>query len=238
MANIVLVGTVHSDFKGPERLKKILRFYQNPVIALESTVQDAQEARERIVEHRKSIEDTIAKSNGMFTEEQVSCLRAYVDSYAYESNTPYDFQGQNQDTLVIPVGVTVVNLDKWMDVKVSEYIASGGDISRLTGLNDPSIKDLLANGMGVHQRAIDQTYTQDDSDFMKELMGEIFPYLVDKRDEIFAQKIRDLRAANPEKEVVGVFGNMHVFGKYEGNLYEKLSDLSPVRIRLNEADNF
>ena len=238
MTNITLVGTVHSDFKGPERLRKILRFYRDPVIALESTPEDAQEAKEKIVGHRRLIEDTIKKNKGMFTEEQIASLRAYVNSYVYESNIPYDFQKQNQDALVVSVGVVVENLDKWMEVKVSEYISSGGDVSRLTGMNNPTIEDLLANGIEVYQRAIDQAYAQDGSGFMKELMGEIFPYLTDKRDKIFAERIRELRKEHSEREVVGIFGNMHVFGKYERNLYEQLSDLNPTRVRLNEADNF
>ena len=73
---------------------------------------------------------------------------------------------------------------------------------------------------------------------MKDLMGEIFPYLADKRDELFAKKVRELRHKCPERELVGVFRIMHVFGNYERNLYEQLSDLKPVRVRLIEADKF
>jgi hypothetical protein len=238
MSNIVLVGTVHSDFRGPERLMKILNFYRNPLITLESTVKDAEEARSKHSQHKKSIEDKIMASPGVFSESQIFALRAYVNSMSYESNTPYAFQEKKSDSLIFPIGVTIENLDKWMDYKVQQYIASGGDISKLTGLNDPSIQDLLNNGLDIHQKAIDETYKEDDCSFMKNIMGEIFPYLANKRDELFAKQIKELEQQHPERAIVGIFGTMHIFGNYEGNLYEQLDDLKPTRIKLIEADNF
>lgn len=69
-------------------------------------------------------------------------------------------------------------------------------------------------------------------------MGEIFPFVASKRDELFAKKIMELRKVYSEREIVGIFGNMHIFGTYGDSLYNQLRDLNPIRCKLKEADMF
>lgn len=42
MADIILVGTVHSDFKGHERLARIFKFHKEPIIVIEPTVKESE----------------------------------------------------------------------------------------------------------------------------------------------------------------------------------------------------
>lgn len=166
MVNITLVGTVHSDFRGPKRLMTILGFYRNPVIVIESTEGEAEEAKGKLTLYKKFIEDKVRRYPDLYTPKQVSDIRAYVDSYCYESNVPYNFQSNNNDALVFPIGIEVENLDKWTDYKVQQYLKSGKDQSRLIGHVDPSIEDLLKNGLEFYQKVIDKEYDEDSSSFM------------------------------------------------------------------------
>ncbi len=62
--------------------------------------------------------------------------------------------------------------------------------------------------------------------------------LLREADPFMESGVRKAYEENPRETGVFVCGNDHFFGNYGNNLYERLADLSPVRLKLPDMDRF
>ncbi|MDP1696061.1 MAG: hypothetical protein Q8L29_04050 [archaeon] len=241
MGNIILVGSVHNDLKGPERLERVLNYYKPSIVGLEQTPQGATRGWQVHLDLQKKLE-TIPFQK-LYTPEQIARLKLMFNSSYFEEWVPKVYKNGSPD-------IRLYCLDKELDEGVGnsmsaaeqtwlrQQLASGKTMADLLTPMDMDIKDFIDRGsVEEYQRDVDSRYDRVASnDFISRYGSELFRICVLERDERIAAQIRNIHIANPEKVFLVTLGNSHIFGDYSRNTYDLVSDLSPTRMKLKEAD--
>jgi hypothetical protein len=242
MANIILVGSVHNDLKGPERLEKVLNHFRPSIVGLEQTPQGATRGWQGHLDLKRKIE-TIPFQK-LYAPEQIARLKLMFNSSYFEEWVPKVYKNGSSD-------IKLYCLDKELDEAVGnsmsvaeqtwlrQQLASGKTMADLLTLMDMDIKDFIERGsVEEYQRDIDSRYDKvASSDFISRYGKELFRVCVLERDERIAAQIRNIHIANPEKVFLVTLGNSHIFVDYSGTTYNLIQDLNPQRLKLREADN-
>jgi hypothetical protein len=245
MSNLILVGTVHVDHKGHERLERALHRYKPSIICLEESREGATTSWKNHLDAMRRWDEIKDRVNLIYSPEQVERLRIELTSSFYETWVPKVYKNGSPD-------VSIYCLDKPMCPEFStelganqrswiiNQLARGKSIQDLLSPIDTSIKDFIEKGsIDEHQSYVDRVYDETDpSDFISHYGIKLFKIATTDRDQRFAQQIRKLHSDNSDKTIVAFLGNMHIFGNYLGNTYELLSDLCPERIKLKDVDRF
>lgn len=230
MTQLYLVGTHHLDLKGPERLEKFLGFVRPDSIGLESTVENY---HRRIQDHdqlkgQKLMLRLMLKDQ--YGPEAAENVVKYLDMLGYELWVPSIFSGENS-------GVKLVHCDEYRkeDMKAMTQEVFGDKVNEAQEVTTDFIDDIAKMDFADYQRRVDASY-QDN--FVAELQKDpaSFKMLILDRDERAEPKIRQA-FLDSNHTMVYVGGTMHFFGDYD-NLYERLKDLNPTRLRLPEVDQF
>ncbi len=231
MPQLYLVGTHHLDLKGPERLEKFLGFVRPDTIGLESTVENY---HRRIQDHDQLKGQKLMLLRLMLKDrygpEAAEKVVKYFDMLGYELWVPSRFSGENS-------GVTLAHCDEYRkeDIKAMTQKVFGDRVNEAQEVTTDYIDEIAKSHFAELQRTIDASY-QDNS--VTELLKDptLFKTLILDRDERAEPKIRQA-FSETNHTMVYVGGTMHFFGDYD-NLYERLKDLNPTRIRLPEVDKF
>ncbi len=249
--NIILVGTVHIDHKGPERLEKVLAHFKPDIIHVESTPVGATKdwrLHQYLINFVKDLEQK--PWHLLYTPEQMARLKSALLSDGYESWVPKVYKNGSPDIDIYCIGRELTKeLNDAQDSKhgqwVMQQLAAGKTIQELlisegidsTGLN---IKDFVENGSEeTHQKYVDETYDNTSTrEFISKFGCDLFREGVLENDKLFAEKIRKRNEKSPDKRILVVLGSQHFFGEYSGSTYDLLSDLNPKRLKLKEADGF
>ena len=112
----------------------------------------------------------------------------------------------------------------------------GDKVDDSGNLTADGVVEIVNMNLDAHQKEMDKEY-QNDSVAELEQNPELFDYLLFERDKIIESKIRD-KFARASNNFVYIGGLTHFFGNYKPNLYNRLEDLSPIRIRLKDMDSF
>ncbi len=230
MTQLYLVGTHHTDLKGPERLEKFLGFVRPDTIGLESTIEDY---HRRIQDHdqlnsQKLVLRLMLKDK--YGREAAENVLNYLDMLGYELWVPTKFSGKN-------IGVRLVHCDEYKteDMKAMTQEVFGDLVNEAQEVTTDYIDEIAKSDFAELQRLIDASY-QDISVAELEKDNASFKTLILNRDERAELKIRQA-FSEVSHTMVYVGGAMHFWGDYD-NLYERLKDLNPTRIRLPEVDKF
>ena len=241
MSNIVLVGTVHIDHKGPERLEGTLQHYKPGIVCLEQTPKGATKGWRGHLDLVKKWEDI--PWSRLYSPEQIERVRLEFMSSYYESWVPKVYKNGSPDITLYCIDQELTDemngsLDLNERLWVMRELASGRTIQDLVTPVDVSIQDFVEKGsVQEHQAHVDREYDRTDPNVFISRYGEgLFRVAVLDRDKRFAEQIRKIHGDNPDKTLVATLGNMHIFGNYDGNTYNLLSDLSPTRLKLRDAD--
>jgi hypothetical protein len=230
MTQLYLVGTHHLDLKGPERLEKFLGFVRPDTIGLESTVENY---HRRIQDHnqlkgQKLLLRLMLKDQ--YGPEAAENVVKYLDMLGYELWVPSKFSTEN-------AGVRLVHCDEYRkeDIQAMTQEVFGDSVNKAQEVTIDFIEDIAKMDFADYQRRVDTSY-QDN--FVAELKNDpaSFKTLILDRDERAEPKIRQAFFGS-NYTMVYVGGTMHFFGDYD-NLYDRLKDLNPTRIRLQEIDQF
>ncbi len=242
MSKIVLVGSVHIDHKGPERLERTLQHYRPEIVCLEQTPKDATRGWKSHLEIMKKLEET--PWHRIYSPEQIERARLEFMSLHYESWVPKVYKNGSPDITLYcidqePTDEANSSLDLNQRLWMMRELASGKTIQDLFTPVNLNIKDFIESGsVQEHQAHIDSLYDRTNPNDFISIFGErLFRLVGLERDRRFAEQIRKIHCDNPEKVLVATLGNNHIFGDYEGNTYDLLSDLDPVRFKLRDADN-
>lgn len=242
MSNIILVGTVHIDHKGPERLEKTLQQYGPEIICLEQTPKVATEGWRGHLDLVKKLEDI--PWDRLYSPEQIERVRLELMSSYYESWVPKVYKNGSSDITLYCIDQDLTDemngsLDLNQRLWIIRELASGRTIQDLITPVDANIQDFVEKGsVQEHQAHVDREYDKTDPNEFISIYGErLFRVAFLDRDKRFAEQIRKIHGDNSNKTLVATLGNMHVFGEYDGNTYNLLSDLNPIRLKLRDADN-
>ena len=221
------------DLRGPERLEKLLQSYRPTYICLETTQEDA---KRRVRDHQTSQRE--APSIRMFTavygKEAVDNILAFQNAMGYEIWVPHEYQQDRPYVQVRYLDERTEQDFQYARQKLNERV---GEIVDLQG--NPTkqlIEDLLKLDRTKMQQATDNSYLDTSAGIGRDFTQEEFEKFVIGSDDKVEPKLRYLfQTAQPDDVIDYVGGTLHIFGDY-GNLFERLRDLNPQRVRLVEAD--
>lgn len=230
MAKLYLVGIHHLDLKGPERLEKFLGFVRPDTVGLESTVENYDR---RIQDHNQLKSQNLLLRlmlKDQYGPEAAENVVKYLNMLGYEIWVPSQFSGKN-------TGVRLAHCDEYKkeDIKAMTQEVFGDNVNEAQEVTTNFIDEIARSDFAELQRRTDASY-QDNS--VAELLKDptSFKTLILDRDERAEPKIRQAFLSS-NHTMVYVGGAMHFFGDYD-NLYERLKDLSPNRLRLSDIDQF
>ncbi len=231
MKKFYMVGTNHRDLKGPGRLEKFLEFVRPDMIGVGSTEEDyidRIEDHERLKSYEIPLKLRLSQEHGV---EKAAVIMKYLNSLGYESWVPYEFSRRNTGAKVTPCD----KFEKEKVISIMNRVLGNGDISAEFLSRSPSIEELSNLDFEKYQSQMDLVYHLSSINGFEE-DPEMFRNLFLIRDYWAELNIRKV-FSRTENTMVYVGGAMHIFGDYH-NLYERLSDLVPFRIKLPDMDNF
>jgi pheromone shutdown protein TraB len=241
MSNIVLVGTVHIDHKGPERLGRTLQYFKPKIVCLEQTPKGATKGWRGHLDLVKKWGEI--PWSRLYSPEQIEKVKLEFMASYYESWVPKVYKNGSPDITLYCIDRELTDemngsLDYNQKLWLIGELASGRTIQDLVTPVDVNIQDFVERGsVQEYQALVDREYDKTDPhDFISMYGEELFRVAVLDRDKRFAEQIRKIHRDNPDKTLVATLGNMHIFGNYEGNTYSLLSDLSPTRTKLKDVD--
>jgi len=246
MGTLYLVGTIHWDLEGPERLRKFLGFVRPNSICLESSdelVKKTLEDRVAIKAELERQEKFNTMTKGMYkasrkqedTSEEEVALK-FLEIVGYETWVSYEHQQVYPATLVKPVHDHLVLLS---GQEIYKKGLGEGNIDQQGNFTPQFLDGIQGSDLLKIQEIIDKLYQKPDN--FEGLSPEDTQYILSftrKCDDVVEPKVREVITRDPNGIVVFVCGKRHFFGNYRNNLYERLKDLSPHRLRLSDVDKF
>ena len=235
MPQLYMIGTMHADFKGPERLRKLLGFIRPSTIFLECdqelfdgicATKDTRKNTLKIEDIFFKLKDLLSQlSAGKRPEEKFDLRFEMEKVVGYEIWATLDYQKEEAPwTKICPAESSELLLE--IPMKLPKEPQSLIDLL-VAGLKKSATKDTI-------QKYWDEYYYSNIAELTAQSSKENIAWL-QKRDTYFEKKIRELAVADSNAAII--MGCAHLYGEY-GNLYDRLKDFSPIRIKLPEADNF
>jgi|SRR3989338_1716065 len=220
---LYLVGAVHSDLKGPKRLRKILDKIMPSDIASEADCENTKhylDANKKILEKFETSDDILEKRI-----ENYSSAKEYIYCRLFEVWVPIEFKFANPETRIHYLG------EAQSLYSILNYLGYNFDPASFF---DPDVQlNLLLDEFKLINR-FDADILYDDDSISDD--PELHKLGCLDVDEALEPKIRSL-IKNVKGDTVFIAGILHIFGDYH-NLYDRLSDLTPQRIKLKDADNY
>lgn len=237
MSQLYLIGTNHWDLKGPQRLRKLLGYVRPSAIGLEASenlINLRLKDRELIkaqIEEQKTIEKLFETIGHKKLVEENQLILDFIATQGYEIWTSYEFKKEESPaTSIYPIHENII-LEKTSQEHYKEKL--GKENMNGEGMFTKSFFEKINKlGHKTFQIWMDSSYSKNDYKTPEEKK------FVQNLDDIMEPKIRSMITKHASEQTAIVCGSSHFYGKYDNNLYERLKDLSPVRVLLTEVDNF
>ncbi|NIM47182.1 MAG: hypothetical protein GTN40_03425 [Candidatus Aenigmarchaeota archaeon] len=218
MDTLYLLGTKHGDFRGPERLRKFFQVIKPTVVGLEATMEGFRKDTEfrRRLSDPKYFARTMNDIKAALPNANIETAQLILKNYAYES--------VETDKYTASTGAKLVHCDE--PYEIVEFENWG------TRLVDTFHNVLMAS---PNELTAETERTYSNPNILTFNMLTLVR--IAGRDRFTEAKLRE-----QEGMILYVGGLFHIFGNYhspfygKGNLYERLADLKPKRLKLNEAD--
>ncbi|MFT4304387.1 MAG: hypothetical protein ACMXYG_07510 [Candidatus Woesearchaeota archaeon] len=244
MSLLYLLGTVHWDMKGPERIKKFLGFVRPTSIGIEASEElinqrlEERQIYKRVMEKQKSFDQLMQNFYlALGIEEPKSNIQLVFDfmvNQGYEIWATYEHkQHENQTANIYPVHNHEVLVRRSKQAWQEALGEASFDPNQ--GFSASFLDELECLDAQKLHDWIENSYSVEDLDVYKD------PHcleLIRECDDAMEPRIRDIVSRNNGGIAVIIAGRAHFFGHYENNLYQRLSDLSPTRVSLPDVDKF
>lgn len=227
---LYLIGTSHLDLKGPERLEKLLGFVRPDMILAESKEEIA---RKRIAEHAQLDENSgvIRVSLASMYGERADKILRFISMMHYETWVSHEYHGSNPGTQLF-----FYDPFRTDDLKAVQRHGLGNMVDDIGNATE-SFEEWVANlDFEDHQKRIEEGYANPSVQRLRKESPVPFERLNIERDENAERRIRELIGSAHQMVYIG--GVAHIFGDYKPNLFDRLADLNPTRVKLNEVDKF
>jgi len=220
-----LIGVLHYDLKGAERLRKALRVEKPDILTLEIS----EAALEYLKVHwNDEIDSQLEMLREKFDSKTLSFFENYTKSLSlFEVDTCQEYSEKFNIPLIYvddpdSFHLAVEEIKKWVKEfleKVEPDFFSGISIER------------VQSGYDTLYEYFQKLY---DGEIPREEGEKLIDYgrgkMVGKRDEYQARKIARIVSENPEKKIVHVGGCIHLLSDSKGEtLYSKLEKFNPTR---------
>ena len=229
---IYLIGTNHFDLKGPERLEKLLNHLQPRYLSVEVDklrARKAEQMEEELSESPEKLKAIVVATRCFYPGANWETVRETIKIANFEYLVARDYCRQKGIPKSLPL-ILVDSAEKTAKIcKDAEIYQETADIlsrslSELTEVVEQSYQDDFASPENLERfnSIARDAYTETK---LRRLARKVALY--SKIKEFFGQKWSD--------RIVHIGGLAHSFGNYH-NLFARLKDLNPVRIKLSEAD--
>ncbi len=221
-----LIGVLHYDLKGDERLRKALRVEKPDILTLEMTDVAPEQIKDNEIDSQ--LEMLIKTLKEKFDSKTLSFFENYVNSISpFEKKVCQEYSKEFNIPLIYvddPETVPSVlrEIKKWVKEffeKVEPDFFSGTSIERIQSGYDTLYE--------YFQKLYDGEIPQEEGE---KLIDYGRGKMIGKRDEYQARKIARIVSENPEKKIVHVGGCVHLLSDSKGEtLYSKLEKFNPTR---------
>jgi hypothetical protein len=214
-----LIGTSHLDLDGYDRLSDLLTYLKPSIIGIEETREDFYETSNLVkaLSNPQILEKTLINAKKQFPEANHETLKQWLSSINYENKAITEYSTKND--------VPIIYCDNAQELGKVDFDSEAN-----------KAESTLNRGIEAFLR---QTPKEARLDLRKEYAQA--KYLVkDCEDLVAFYQARDehteqiLRKQNGD--IIYVCGLDHIFGDYHPNLFDRLTDLNPNRMKLCEAD--
>lgn len=216
---LALIGTSHLDLDGYDRLRKLLGHLKPSVIGIEETSDDFDETSNlvRALSDTQTFENALANAKKKFPNADSETLKQWLSSVHYENRAIGEYSNAN--------GVPILYCDNPQELEKVDFEAEAG--RKESSLNR-RIETFLRQSPENARLDIRQEYSL--TEYPVKDCAELVAFY-QARDKHTEQILRSQTG-----NIVYVCGLDHIFGDYHPNLFDRLSDLNPKRIKLSEAD--
>ncbi|MEK6969797.1 MAG: hypothetical protein AABW48_05195 [Nanoarchaeota archaeon] len=232
---IYLIGTNHYDPNGPARLERLLNHLQPGYVSVETDKLRAREAeqKEEILQDPKGLDAFEKTILSVFPMANPKTIRKTIKVNYFEYLVARDYCQQNG----IPTSLPLILADS---AKEAAKISYNGETYEEEAANLSKTPSEFAQMVEQWYRERPMQVQVDDVKRFNFVARDVY---IETKLRRLAQKvalgskIKELFGQKQKKpdRIVHVGGASHLFGSYP-NLFERLSDLHPTRIKLNEAD--
>lgn len=214
-----LIGTSHLDLDGYDRLKKLLNHLKPSVIGIEETREDFEETSNlvRALSNPQVFEQTLKNTQRQFPNANPDTLKLWLSSTNYENRAISEYS--------VSKGIPIIYCDNPEELVKVDF-ESEASIPK-SSLNQ-GIEEFLRLSPKEAKLDISQEYSLTEYP-VKDCVELVAFYQA--RDKFTEQTLRVQKG-----NVVYVCGLDHIFGDYHPNLFDRLSDINPKRMKLSEAD--
>lgn len=227
MTIITLLGTIHNDPYGNERLKRALDFERPDIITLEANINAYENLKERMQEDSNNLLEEFRK-RGM-SQETVEFFKEYTQSGGFEIDTSREYANRNS----IPIRYID---EEESSLKSYQDILSG--IRQLLFLNDMKIFEGI-NVQGISE-GVDNLYRDLENVFRgnipqnivdEKILNPTRGAILGRRDTHMANELEKLAEQYGDStKIVHVGGALHNMNDSRGEtLYSKIAHLHPKR---------
>lgn len=228
---------MHSDFKGPQRLKSFFSYTKPEIIIIEASrglIERRLQDRENINNKAKEIIsrlDTKIESDRIYAEN----VMRFVDMVYYEISSSYEYKSENPKTIILPAYTDNTSLMQIYDQLGKKAKEKG--VIFFNNFDEKSIKFLKDLDIKKNQDCTDEIY-QKCNDLNDPLFGnsKTLENAARNLDDLMESNIRHIVDLDPQANIVFPCGAGHIYGDYKNNLYDRLVDLSPQRFKLVDVD--
>lgn len=216
---LTLIGTSHLDLDGYDRLSHLLAYLKPTVIGIEETQEDFNETSNlvKVLSNPQILENAIANASKQFPDAIHETLRQWLSSVNYENKAIAEYSAINN--------VPIVYCDNPQELRKVDFDSEAN-----------KAESTLNRGI---EAFLKQTPEEARLDLRKEYSQAMYP-VKDCEDLVAFYQARDKHTAQILREqtgnVVYVCGLDHIFGDYHPNLFDRLTDLNPKRMKLCESD--
>ncbi len=226
MTDLYLVGESHFDLYGYGRLMRIFRFLRPFAIATEDTGTEFHEALQisKKLQQPKTLEIAIQNALKQFPKANHETLKLWLRSVHYSVQAISDYSTPNSIPVLYCDDPAVLTEVDFRGAWGNQPSSANAEMTRFLSLPPEAAKQDI-------QIEYEQEYYP---------ISDL-PELVEfysKRDNFAEPLLRQQISRRRLQQGVLVYacGLDHLYGNYRPNLFDRLADLNPIRMKLSDAD--
>ncbi|MBI5065623.1 hypothetical protein HZA97_05285 [Candidatus Woesearchaeota archaeon] len=251
--NLTIIGTVHLDLDGQERLENLLERVRPSIVAVEISEKRVNRFRKSKRNYKKEAQeqmDFIRSLNLGFTEQHLAVLKELTEQdlkiQGFEYFAPEVYASKNPDVKIVCIDTLIQDVEKEELFKIIEQ--NFEKVMSVPKLRKKLLNQLeLGTNYGIEKRRKDTTkwyqasgiaslsydvlLKQNHHSFTaQERLNKLI--YNPERDNDMEERIRQLHSQNPEGNIAAVVGEAHLYP-----LGRRLKDLDPTIMTLAEWDS-
>jgi len=216
---LTLIGASHLDLDGHDRLSNLLTYLKPTIIGIEETMKDFEETSNLVktLSDPQIFEKALMNARKQFPEANQETLRQWLSAIHYENKIISEYSATND--------VPIMYCDNLQELEKVDF--------------DSEAKKTDSSLNREIEAFLRQTPEEAKLDIRREYLKSEYP-VKDCEDLMAFYQARDQHTEkvlrSQTEDIVYVCGLDHIFGDYHPNLFDRLSNLNPRRMKLSEAD--